>query len=113
MEEIKATLRKYDIAASVVLSSPTHLEYLRELQTSWNALAIEQTPEGTLVRFRCRREDYPTEAAWQEAMRLSMGTILGFVDVLRSESDTYKLVVKHFIGKMEVSHFTRDEGPHS
>ncbi len=36
MEEIKVVLHKHDIAAVVILSSQTHVEYLHEISPSWS-----------------------------------------------------------------------------
>ena len=111
MEEIKAILLKHDIAANVILSSRTHMEYLRQLQTSWNALSVEPHGDGFAVRFRCKRADYPTREAWQEALRLSVGTLAGFKDALEADTTAMKELLIMCGESMQIDHVSRDEGP--
>lgn len=80
MEEIKATLRKHDVAGLVILNSPTHLEFLYGLSPSWACTEI--APSGRL-RIVANPEKYP-DAAKREAtvnntigMVTAMHTMLG------------------------------------
>lgn len=53
-EEIKMILKKYDIAANVILHTPGFSEYLLEITPSYSAAWIE----NGMIRFRARAEDY-------------------------------------------------------
>ena len=53
-EEIKSILKKYDIAANVVLHTPGHSEYLLEITPTYSAAWLE----NGIVRFRARASDY-------------------------------------------------------
>jgi hypothetical protein len=113
MEEIKAVLKKHDIAANVILASKTHLEYLRQVETSWTALRMERDAAGRAVgiRFRCKQADYPTKEEWKEAMRLSICTMLGFVEVLNSDSKALMTIIRQLPSSMNIEHMSIDEGP--
>ena len=111
MEEIKAILLKHDIAANVVLSSRTHMEFLRHLETTWNALKIEEQGDGFTIRFRCKRADYQTREAWQEALRLSVGTMAGFKDALEADTTAMKELLIMCGESMQIQHVSREEGP--
>lgn len=53
-EEIKEILLKYDIAANVVLHTPSHSEYLLHITPSYSCAWLEN---GN-IRFRAKKEDY-------------------------------------------------------
>lgn len=61
-EEIKLTLKKYDIAAHVVLHTPGHSEYLMELTPSYSCVRIEE--KG--FRFRAKKSDYDGNVALRD-----------------------------------------------
>lgn len=42
MEEIKAVLKKHDIAGAVVLHTPGHSEFLMKIDPSWSCAKIER-----------------------------------------------------------------------
>jgi ribonuclease HII len=42
MEEIKATISKYDIAAIVIIHTPGHSEYLQKIDPSYSCASFEQ-----------------------------------------------------------------------
>lgn len=53
-EEIKDILKKYDIAANIVLHTPGHCEYLLHITPTYSAAWLE----NDMVRFRARLQDY-------------------------------------------------------
>lgn len=62
MEEIKAILNNYDIAALVVLHTPGHSEYVMHVNPSYSCATFD----GDLLRIKAQRADFPTVEAWQE-----------------------------------------------
>lgn len=76
-EEIKAVLRKYDIAGMINLQSPPHGEFVRELTPSWSCLTVHTEPDGrTGVRFKANIKSGPrTESLRAE---LTAGMICSF-----------------------------------
>lgn len=54
-EEIKDVLRKYDVAASIVLHTPGHGEFLNHILTSYSC-AYQY--EDDSIRFYSKKEDY-------------------------------------------------------
>lgn len=54
MEEVKGILRKYDIAALVVLHTPGHSEYLMHVETTYSCAKYN----GDLLRVKARLKDY-------------------------------------------------------
>jgi hypothetical protein len=66
-EEIKEILKKYDAQGTMLLVSPSHAEFLFHVDTSWSVLKVEvdaADPEHyQLIRFRSKREDFPSKEA--------------------------------------------------
>jgi len=64
MEEIKAILKKHDIAASVVLHTPGHSEYLLKINPSYSCAFCE----GNHIRIRAKlQQDFNGDKnAWSQ-----------------------------------------------
>lgn len=62
MEEIKETLKKYDVAALVVLHKPGFSEYIMKVNTTYSCAFFE----GDNLRVRAKKQDYPSIEAWKE-----------------------------------------------
>ena len=54
MTEIKAILKKHDIAGSFVIHTPGHSEYLNSFETSYSCVKVD----GDNIRIRAKAEDY-------------------------------------------------------
>lgn len=67
MEDIKAVLRKHDIMGCAVLASPTHSEFLCEPGATWSVAKIENINGEPGIRFRSKREDWPSKEAQDAA----------------------------------------------
>lgn len=75
-EEIKLILKKYDLAANIILHTPGHSEYLLEITPSYSCAWLE----NGIVRFRARKEDYNDNAMIRDqkiANTLNMFRLLG------------------------------------
>lgn len=110
MEEIKVILEKHDIGAIVLLSSQSHLEYLRQFKTSWSCMWLEP---GGLVRIRWKRAEFANQADYERAAKDTIGMIAGFADAARNESDQMIKLLKVVGEKVKFSHFTREEPPNA
>lgn len=53
-EEIKAILKKYDIAGAVALHTPGYAEFVLELTPSYSCATVHQDH----IRFKAKKEDY-------------------------------------------------------
>lgn len=109
MEEIKVILKNYDIAAIVLLSSESNIEYLREFKTSWSCMWLE--PSG-MVRVRWKRSEFASQEAYKRSAEATIGTIAGFADAARNESEQMVKLLK-VIGAngIEFDHMTKEEPP--
>lgn len=62
MEDIKAVLNKYDIAAMVVLHTPGHSEYLMRIDPTYSCAKTD----GDSIRIKAKIKDFPDKKAWEE-----------------------------------------------
>lgn len=75
IEEIKAVLRKHDAMATIILVSPTHLEWLHHIEASWSVMRYEGPG---LLRFRSKKEDWPSKDAQDRATEASVHAVTTF-----------------------------------
>ena len=73
MEEIKFVLQKYDIAATISLSTESDLEFLYRLDTSWSIVSSNNDE----VRITALAEDYPSKEQQKKAVEDSANMLLG------------------------------------
>ena len=108
-EEIKGVLKKHDIAAMVWLASAEHMEYLTVIDPSWSALSLEEIMDDVLIRFRCRRKDYPSAEAHAEALRVTIGLLAGFLDMAKRREEDMANMLAMLARDVEFSHITKEE----
>lgn len=105
MEEIKVVLRKHDIGGVAILSSEKHSEYLVDFEATWNAL--RNMPDG--LRFLCKRENYPTQAAQKITLANSIGALMGTVDVMYQIREALVQLLSQVAQDVEFSHVSKNE----
>ncbi|HEX4085281.1 MAG TPA: hypothetical protein VHY22_10250 [Chthoniobacteraceae bacterium] len=105
MEEIKTVLRNHDIAAIVVLGSPTHNEYLYELAPTWSCAFVE----NGVLRIRSARADYPSAAAQRQHVTDTVGLIAGFRDLAEQALDNMSRLLRVLGDHFDITHRTRHE----
>lgn len=66
-EEFTALCKKYDCVGSAIFVSPTHAEFVHQLEPTWSVMRIEpQDDGGAGIRFRSKAQDFDSKEA-QEA----------------------------------------------
>lgn len=102
MEEIKAVLKKHDLAGMVAISTANAMEYLYEISPSWSCA----TPEDGGIRFRAKREDFPAVAAHAKIVSDTAGMFFGFHD-LANQFSRHTAGMMHLLGRhFDISHVT-------
>lgn len=97
-EEIKAILRKHDIAGVFMLQSKSHAEWVHQISPSWSAAKLEDKDGRTILRVRCKREDFPSKEAQKECLELTTGMLMAFITFAeRLKSDLTPMIMA--IGK--------------
>jgi hypothetical protein len=89
MEEVKAVLKKYDLAGVAILADGKGFsEFLNKVDPSWSAAFIQHTAEGQAVRFRVKQKEVGKEKA-QELTQDTYRMIEHFADQLGRHSLVY------------------------
>ena len=108
MEEIKPILRKHNVAGLVILASPTHMEHLLELDPPWTCFQYD--PDKGFLRVRCKAADYPSRDAQRTVLEASVGTLVGFHDVItKVSSNLDQVLLKIHQSGVLFDHRTTDE----
>lgn len=104
MEEIKAVIKKYDIAATVHLQSPGYSEFLYELSPTWSAITVE---ENYLRIKAAAKTGGPKE---QERLRLSVSIVMGFLDAGKHQTENMQAAAGMLIRNgVKFNHITTNE----
>lgn len=107
MKEIRAVLRKHDLAALVIIGSPTHTQFLIEPETSWSVAKFEQLPDGTTgMRIRAKHNDPPER---REKLRLTTGLVLGWIAGIDEVQKALQWMAMELGKKIGIEHVDRND----
>jgi phosphopantetheinyl transferase (holo-ACP synthase) len=80
MEEIKAVLKKHDVAGVVILGSQSHAEYLFEVSPSWSCATLD---ENGLLHVRAIASEFGSKEARNKAVDDTVGMFVTLNDATR------------------------------
>lgn len=98
IEEIKPILKKYDCLASMLLVSKTHSEFLHQIESSWSVMKFE----GPHLRFRSKREDFPSKELHDENTKASVHALTSFVEWTRISNASFQNVIEQLRKHMSI-----------
>lgn len=108
-EEIKAVLKKYDIAAMITLQSEADLEFVREISPTWSCAKIKELPDGHAIRIKAHHSEFKNKEHQKACVEATVGMVFGFMNQAdRDAQDMAKLAAmlgRHF----DISHWERRE----
>ena len=112
MAEIKAVLRKHDIAGCINLASATHTEYLMEIDPSWSCAFFEWDENDKMlgIRFRSLSKDYKSKKEQRKHQEDTLGMLLGFHDMNLKLNEMLMAVVRAVCQDRDVVHRTIEDG---
>lgn len=108
-EEIKAILKKFDIAGNIVLASQSHTEYVRFVSPSWSCAKLEYVNGQTQLRIRSKLVEFPSKAAQKKCLEDSVGMVMAFANQGQKDADSYLSLAMAIGQKMGIAHWERDE----
>lgn len=108
MEEIKATLSKFDIGGYVLLSSPTHNEYLFSLAPSWSCVRMEEKDGRAFIRLRTH--EIPKQQK-NKVLKDSVSLICGLRDSLHDGHIAMRNMTDLLAEHVEFKHVTVQRTP--
>jgi hypothetical protein len=80
MAEIVGVLKKYDMAGAVHIVDKDRAMFRYHFPT-WGVVSLEEGAGKTGIRFRSKREDFPSREAQKEAVELSTHIIFQLRDL--------------------------------
>lgn len=103
-EEIKEILKKHDILASMLLVSPSHVEYLFHIESSWSVMRFEGGKDASGIRFRSKKEDFPSKEAQNFATESTMHAITSFLQFGRMCQSNMQAMMEMLKGHMKIGY---------
>lgn len=113
IEEIKAIVRKYDLAANVIVQSPDECAFLREISPSWSCAFFEDTPQGMTIRVKAKRSDFPSKEAQRKKVGETTGMVVSFFNRAKEDVVNYGNLAAMLSRHFEILHTERDYSPGS
>lgn len=77
-DEIRAVLKKYDLAAMVTVQGPRSTAFVRVINPSWSCCHFEKVDDRVAVRFRSKLEDFPDLETQKKCTEETAGMLIGF-----------------------------------
>lgn len=102
-EEIKAILKKHDIAAAIVLHTPGHAEFVLEIEPSYSCAKL--IPNG--VHFKAKREDYNDELKRNQVVSDTVNMLSLLSDVTAQNAMNLITVAEQLEKILDVEHIDR------
>lgn len=99
MAEIKAVLKKHDIAGALTLVSKSHSEYLYHFPT-WSAAQL--TDEG--IRIRIKSSDFADKQAADQALLDSLHVVLQIHDLNSQNLKVMDQLIKKIGEHVDIDH---------
>lgn len=106
-EEIKAILKKHDIAGICLIQSETHGEWINHITPSWSAAKLINDEKGSGIHVRCKRADYPSEEAHRKALADTCGMLCGFRDGAERTRKDMECVLEQLSKIIGIEHVTK------
>lgn len=102
LDEIRAVLKKHDMAGLVIVSNPTHTDFTMELDASWNCFKTEHHDKGVFLRIRSKRDEYPNRETQHAVLQRTVGTVVTIGDVLRRLSGNVEQLLVRLSKSMKI-----------
>jgi hypothetical protein len=97
--EIEAVLKKHDMAGAITVISKERAAFKYHFPT-WSCIILSETE----LRFRSKREDYPSREAQHQAAELSTHIILQMRDIAAQTFTMCEAIEKGLREKFEIEH---------
>lgn len=99
MAEITAALQKYDMAGAITIVDKGRSMFKYHFPT-WSCIILGEDH----LRFRAKREDYPSKEAQREAVELSTHIVLQIRDIAAQTFDLMSKIEKGLAERFEIDH---------
>jgi len=106
MAEIVEVLKKYDMAGAVTIVTKTHVMSKYDFP-AWTTLTIVDNG----LRFRAKREDFPSREAQQKAIELSVHVLIEMRDMARDTVVAANRLLRYLANKLHIEHLPGLDDP--
>jgi len=109
MQDIIKIMQEAKIGGTVFLISKTHARYAYEFP-KWSSCSIGTKGKTKgMLRMRCKREEYKTQADFGEALELMAHFLCQCKDLNENAAETFKMAVASFKEFLEIEEEPRKE----
>jgi hypothetical protein len=99
MAEIVSVLQKYDMAGAITVVDKERAMFRYQFP-SWSCIVLGEDQ----LRFRAKREDYPSPEAQKQAIELSAHIVLQIRDIAANTFDLMEKIHGALAEKFEIEH---------
>lgn len=90
--EFESLCKKYDCMGSCLFVSKTHAEFVHAITPTWSVMWIE--PEKHTLRFKSKKEDFPSREAQHEATRSTTHGVTSFLNWSQQQAKQWSAVLE-------------------
>lgn len=108
--EFEAICKKYNCMGSCLFVSETHAEFSQVINPKWSVMWVE--PEKNSLRFRSKKEDFPSKEVQHEATRSTTHGVTSFLNWSQQQAKQWGAVLEMLRKHMTVVYEVWD-GPDS
>ncbi len=110
MAEIKAVLKKHDIAAYILLQKPGFSEYLIAIEPTWSILRIEKN--GIRIRSKLADDFAGDIDAKHKADESTASLVRHFADILKRDAKLFEDIHSILLEHWKITHTAGTHTPH-
>lgn len=109
LEEIKAVLKKHDVAGFIVVQSPTNAQYFYGIEPTWSCAKFHPAPGGDVIRIRAKESEYGSKEARDTAIADTAAMIVGFMQLAEQAVENFTRLAGMLSHHVGITSFLRDE----
>lgn len=108
-EEIKAILKKHDIAGMMMLQSPGGAEFVRVIDPKWSCVKIQDTPMGPAIRIKAHHSEFPSKEAQKVCVEWTIGMVFAFHHQAEQDMKSMAQLIEILSRQFDISNWIRDD----
>lgn len=106
MDEIKAVLKKHDVAGVVVAGTPNGGMFSMHVEPSWSCCKVVRKPGHIGLHIKAKPEDFPNRAEYDKCVDGTVATLISFTDMLGVMQEQIVMMLAMVAQKRPISNET-------
>lgn len=107
--KIAAVLKEHDLMGAVLIASKERSGFFHELSPSWSCATVDESKPQVEVRVRCKREDFPSAEAQNQALALTVNGLMGLLHVHPYTEQMLSGIIRLIGQKVDFTSMASDE----